>query len=630
MDGPPARGFREQPWWLLAVVAIVAGQTGLALKLFGPTDPLVGLTDARPVVSGRHPLHLYHGTLGAASFRDRYATACYDPNFQAGYPKTPVFDGGCRPAELFLTLDGGRYDPRAYKFGLFATCVLAPLAFLLAARGAGVSAPGACLAGAGGCLVWWSEPVRAILNAGSTDHLIAGLTGLVFVGGLVRYATHPGVPAWVILAASAVTGWYAHPVLWFGLAAVVVLYYVIEAPRHGLAWHLGLIGVGVAGVTPNLWWLTDWARFWWLRHPATDDIAPLPPWEQFVGTSDTYTALLGGSPVGWVVLGLGLCGLAQMLRTGPRVTTGVVAAAALLAVVAARLGKTWSPLQIFATDRAAPFAVAVLVIPAAGVLARWWDRAKLGTLAVVVVSAGPLLLGWGGPTVVPLTTTLGLHLTPLPLGLTQDQERLVAALKDQTTPNARILIEDLVDRQAGWNWTALLPVLTDRAYIGGLDPDACVDHVFCGLRGGRMNGRAFADWTPAERVEVCRRYNIGWVVCRSSAAVAWWSTHPGAREIGRFRDVGEVVLFAIDRKPSFVLSGSATIERTDRRKLVLTDVTPNEAGEVVLSYHYQPGLQVAPSIIRATGDKDLFDPVPMIKLQLPGGISRLTLIWEAP
>jgi len=49
---------------------------------------------------------------------------CYDPAFQAGYPKTPIFDNGSRPAELFLTIAGGGYRPRAYKIGLALTCVL--------------------------------------------------------------------------------------------------------------------------------------------------------------------------------------------------------------------------------------------------------------------------------------------------------------------------------------------------------------------------------------------------------------------------------------------------------------------------------------------------------------------------
>src|SRR5688572_28999291 len=118
MDEMPTDGFRHRPLWLLGVVGLVVAQAGLALSLFGPGHSFAALVDDRPVLSGRHPLHQYHGTLGAAAFRDRGATTCYDPGFQAGYPKTPVFDGGSRPAELFLLAAGGEYRPGAYKTGL--------------------------------------------------------------------------------------------------------------------------------------------------------------------------------------------------------------------------------------------------------------------------------------------------------------------------------------------------------------------------------------------------------------------------------------------------------------------------------------------------------------------------------
>ena len=125
-------GFRSQPVWLIAVLGLAIGQAGLAFQLFGGRE---GRDDARPVVAGRHPLHFYHGLLGAETLRQRIGTSCYDPNFQAGYPKTPVFDGGCRPVEVLLYFAGTDAGPAAYKRGLYWACVLVPLVFVLAGRG---------------------------------------------------------------------------------------------------------------------------------------------------------------------------------------------------------------------------------------------------------------------------------------------------------------------------------------------------------------------------------------------------------------------------------------------------------------------------------------------------------------
>src|SRR5262249_55525340 len=106
-------------------VVLVAWQGWMALALFRHSPQAV--LDDRPLVSGRHPLHLYHGYLGARALRSRGAACSYDPAFQAGYPKTPVFDDGSRPAELVLAVAGGDCSPRAYKLGLFCFVVALPL-----------------------------------------------------------------------------------------------------------------------------------------------------------------------------------------------------------------------------------------------------------------------------------------------------------------------------------------------------------------------------------------------------------------------------------------------------------------------------------------------------------------------
>src|SRR5262245_65256251 len=134
-DLPPTHGCKR--WWRLALPALVAWQAWLTLGLFGP-DPWRRLTSDEPIISGRHPLHLYHGFLGARAWCDRGSLSCYDPAFHAGYPKTPVFDAGSRPAELALALAGARYSPAAYKVGLVAFCAFVPLGLFLAARGAGL------------------------------------------------------------------------------------------------------------------------------------------------------------------------------------------------------------------------------------------------------------------------------------------------------------------------------------------------------------------------------------------------------------------------------------------------------------------------------------------------------------
>ena len=223
---------------------------------------------------------------------------------------------------------------------------------------------------------------------------------------------------------------------------------------------------------------------------------------------------------------------------------------------------------------------------------------------------------------------------PLLVGLGDEREQLVEAIRRQTTADARILWEEPPADVPGWNWSALLPVLTDRAYLGGLDGAAGVEHNHCGLRGDRLNGRPLKDWTAAERHRFAAQYNVGWVVARSPAATAWWLADPAARELARLPEGpagGTVTLIRLDLPPTFFLSGTGTVDRADRTKIVLTNVVPDADGEVTLSVHHQPGLRIAPSNVVLTGStKDLFDPIGWLKLRVPGPTTRVVIAWDEP
>ncbi|MBN9519285.1 hypothetical protein J0H58_12305 [bacterium] len=639
MDESPTDGFRHHPHWLLGVVAVVCAQAGLVLELFGPGHSFAALLDDRPVLSGRHPLHLYHGSLGAEAFRARGSTTVYDPNFQAGYPKTPVFDGGSRPAELVLALAGRGFSPAAYKVGLFACLLLVPLAFVLAARGAGLPAGAAVLAGAGGVVLSGSTQVHRLVEEGEIDFLMAGLGVIVFVCWLARYSKWFGIDSWLVMALVAAAGWYAHPVVWIGLVPVVIVFYVAVAPRKELAWHLGLLGIAAAGVAPNAWWLADWVRYWWLRVPATGEPLPVPTVEAVLGTPADYAALAGSVTWGWPVAVLSVAGLVLMAKAGHRGAAALVALTAGAAVALARVSAVWPQAPADAPDRLAPLAAGLLAVPAAFAVWAVKTRFRLAGPLTAVTVGGVLLLGWADGPTRPLAAVARVDGRPLLVGLGTEQQALVDAVTRHTTLEARVLWDDAAERRPGWNWTALLPVLTNRSYLGGLDPGSGVEHCTCGLRDGALNGRPLGDWTDADLDHFCRWYNVGWVVARSPAAADRWGRHPAATAVARLTEGGRpVVVFALDRPRSFVLSGSAVWEGAAPNRITLTNVVPDRDGYVTLSLHSVDGLRVYPTyILRSHGDdseKDPAavgaDPVNHVRLRVPGPVPRVTLVWENP
>lgn len=632
MTDTPTGGFRERPAWLVAAAVVVVAQAGLALALFGPARQWSAVTDDRPILSGRHPLHLYHGALGAAAFRAHGTATCYDPAFQAGYPKTPVFDGGSRPAELFALAGGRGYRPAAYKLGVFAFLLLVPVGFIAAARGADLPAGAAVLTGCFGVLIGWCPAVRVMLEDGQLDFLAAGLAAAVFVPWLGRYAKNPGAESCLVLAGLALVGWYAHPLVWAGLLPLMFVFYLVFAPQHGPGWHLGLAGVTSAGVVPNAWWLIDWGRYWWLRQPSASDHIPLPCAEAVLGGPGDYAALSAGLPGGAIVPLIAAGGLVLLWAANRRAAAWLAVVAAVLAIGAARFAAAWPRVPADAAGRVAPLALAFLAPAAAFGVWEVLRRARAANVGAVLAAVALLLVGWADGPREPLAHAVGVHTRPLVIGFNAEQKQLLAVLDAHTTPAARILWDD-ADPRAGGNWPALLPLYTGRAYLGGLDPDAEIDHGHCALRDGRLSGRPLAEWADAELTAYCRWYNVGWVVCRGGRAAARWERYPAAKVVARLTEGGQpVTLFALAREHAFVLSGQAVWESADAKRVVLTDVRPNADGEIHLSLHAFEGLRVYPSYVQLhpLPDPTGRDPIHHIRLRTPAPVPRLTLVWEHP
>jgi hypothetical protein len=602
----------------------------MTLLLFGPDHAWQRFRDDQPIVSGRHPLHLYHGFLGSRSFLERGTLCCYDPAFQAGYPKTPVFDSGSRPAELFLTLAGGAYRPAAYKTGLALCCLLVPVFFAAAARWAGFDGLCVLLITAAGLMVWWGTPCRSALQAGDLDLLLASLAAVAHTALLVRFHGAPGGGGWLGLVAVGCLGWFSQPALFAGLFLLDLIYYLSVGARHRLGWHFALWSGLAGGVVVNAFWLLDWGTYFWIRaplHPAGALLSQrtlrtlweAPLWGTAMDRSITIAL--------FSVAALGIF-LWNQTKDRPAARLWGLGAGGCLALAVA--GVAWETPGRFGTDRLLVPALAFAVFPAVhalragfGLLGRW-----TGTSARAAVVAGGVLA-------VPFLTTPGLghalarHYAgtpPLTIGLGPTRQALVETLVTQTHPGARILWEDRPGRADASRWTTLLPLLTGRAYLGGLDPDASVEHAYASLADQKLAGRPLAEWTDAELEAFGRRYNVGWVVCWSAAAKARFDAWPAARRTVGLQDEETGCLYTLPPR-SFVLQGQARLVHADSHHLALADVRPVD-GKVVLSFHYQAGLQAHPGRVKVEREPDPYDPIAFIRLSMPGPVSRVTLTWE--
>jgi hypothetical protein len=607
------------------------------LQWFGPEQPWQRLLDDQPILSGRHPLHLYHGMLGAAAMWQRGTLSCFDPAFQAGYPKTPVFDSGSRPAELFLGLAGGGYQPAAYKAGLALVSCAVPLVLALAAGGIGLGRGGVCLAAGFGMLVWWGEPCRCLIEAGDFEMLIAILAALLHAGLLLRYHRAPGVLIWLGLLATAGLGWFAHP-LHFAifLLPLLLAYYHTVGIRHSLPWHLALGAAMTAGVALNAFWLFDWIEFWSLR-------VPLPVGERLLlhRTIQGYweSSIWGGQAdrlLALILLGSGITGVLACAVNRDRPAARLLALGIGGPLALALVGIAWEPLGRLDAPR---LLVAALWFASVGSVFAWqWVGAHLAQWtgarwrAALLATAVLLVAGWLGRADLTQLAERGLSVPPLTLGLNAEQTAVVEAIRQHSDAGARILWEERHDAGGAGGWTALLPILTGRSFVGGLDADSHLEHAHAGLSGQQLAGQPLADWTDADLTGYCDRYNVGWIVCRCPATLQrleqWARTDAAAQTATLVLDGEPAYLFTVHRERSYVIRGQARWLQADCSHIVLGDVVPANDGTVVLSLHYQAGMEVLPAQVRVEREPDPLDPVPFVRLRIPGPVARVILKWH--
>ena len=246
----------------------------------------------------------YHGLLGYRSWHARQSTTCYDPAFQAGYLKTPIFDAGSRPAELFYLIGGP--SAGSYKVGLAICCLLAPLAFAVAGRGAGLGAGGACLAAVIGGTLWWSPPCRVAAEAGDLDLLVGGMCAPVTsLAGPVR-AVRRGRSSGSSLAGQR-RGRLVHAPARHGRGRrAVAAVPPVGVSRRAVRVDFGLITANLVGLGVNGFWLWDWAAHLWMYVPYGGEDAPASLWP---AAMQEWEAFLPHDPVDLAACAIGIVGL---------------------------------------------------------------------------------------------------------------------------------------------------------------------------------------------------------------------------------------------------------------------------------------------------------------------------------
>ena len=198
----------------------------------------------------------------------------------------------------------------------------------------------------------------------------------------------------------------------------------------------------------------------------------------------------------------------------------------------------------------------------------------------------------------------------------------VGELAKQVDNTARVLCESTEKDQAA-NFDSYEIALHTKAplLVGVRSESATVPWVFSG---GRLNGRAMADWSDEELSRFVTRWNIGWLVTQSPAASARFERLGMARRLDLTGLPNDVRVYAMDRPHRFVIKGVADWSVNEQGNVTLRNIVP-ENGEIVLSLRYHRTWELTPATATLDVEVDPYDAWPIIRIRLNGPLDELIL-----
>jgi hypothetical protein len=598
---------------------------GVQLSLVAVTFPVGEVLTAQPLFYIDAAYHWYNMTL-SANLAETGNLVGYDPFFAGGHVNgVHYYLSGRLSAQLAALFPAGLDEMLLYKIYVFVCAVLSPLAIFAAAKVVGFRAREASIAAVLGLALWWVSYFHWYYTAGMVAYVASAYLGVLFVTLVVRYLERGG--AWWIppaLGALGAFGFFWHPLFPILVAFPTSAYLVLNLRRLQAANLFGvLVVVPAISLLPNIPWLyaTYLYREDYIGPTVQAVVDPALLWQELLG-------IVRGNAHGSKVYALLVLATAWAVTrpsdAGHRRLSVALLVAAIATEVFAYLGAAIPGVASIQPNRFAPAGYLLLCLPAAHGIGLIWSRsvergARAARMFAAACCAAVLLIGLVLIWEVWREATPGEHgrygASPpqvMPLGDTSAW--VLGWLEARTTPDARVLFETALSRvhdQA--HLAGYYAYRSQREFIGGPYPQM---H-FAGAWDGRAFGKALGEISVERMSEYLELYNIGWILVYSDAAKRYFDAFPGARfdsEYGRLR------AYAVDRSHSyFVSGGTGRVRERDHNHLLITDIV---GSEIVLKYHYVPGLVTEPPV-ELSGERLLDDPTPFIRIADPPAQLRI-------
>lgn len=622
----------------LGSALVLLAHAWLCWRMLGGWD---GLRTPYPIVRDDHTFNYYYAVTTRDYLASSGSSAGYDPFFMSGYAKSIIYPTSSTLAELVLFLSTGAgvgvgaerdHAALAYKLFVIAVAFLCPIVFWLASKVWTHDSVAAQFALLFYLTYFWSDIGVWYIVVGMVPYVLAGSLALLATAAFARYvAPEPvsrlGTLAWWLMV-GAFSSFAVMVHLTVPIAVAPAWVAILLCRWRELTWRRrgGLAAALVLPPLVNAFWLIPGIRLWSTK--GRTDIVFVNEnvierlWGLVTGESPVQTCLAVLAPLGiWAwskrdrasawgaaalvvwCFALGYLGgwfrALDFLQPG-RYTLYLYTFASLGAGIAAASACRWSADRIRAAWTPGLGASFWLGLVALGIAASWRNLAE-------VARANPPVL----------ETRLPRHF-----------EELILFLRANSKPGERLLFEDrnrgiikdgwaLDDPFQSVRPAPLLPLLTGLEVIGGpylythqkTNFTQAGDGWLWGLEGPTA-------WDPVRFEKFARWYDLAWLVAWSPEARAFCHRHPElVNVVATFGPSHAPLLVArLNRAPHPAIVGQATV--TARPGRIEVENARPEGGELVLRYHWVPGLVTDPPTRLDEYPIDL-DPVGLIRIHDP-------------
>ncbi len=552
----------------------------------------------------------------------------YDPFFLAGYPSGTLVNADNKAWEVFFLALSFLGEGLAFKLYLMAFLLLYPLFPYAAARNFGLSWTTAVTAAILALLFFLLSMTIDLVSWGMLSYVFMCSFSVYVFSLFYRLLDQFTWKRYLLLALLASLLLMMHILAPVHLFIPLLALYALSFKKVSLSRHLGIACIIGVVLIINSFWLLPLLQFfndkttrpenYNFALQITNALEPLTVYlRQYQSIPYRKTPSLNNTFIEVMLLLFGIGGMYRWLRERKTALFLPFAGGIVFIFTVAYYG---SHTRLFPQLQPQRFIVPLnllLLIPAsAGLVPALRALFEKRGVAARLFSAVLLFALLVGPVIKPLKEIGGYNLYRLNCEFSPAVDELLSWLREHTTREGRILIEDSEydtgHQYGGAHLPALFPERLKREYLCGPRPLYPIKHSYASFTAGVLFEKNIAEYSLEELKRQFDVYNVTWVVCWLDRSKAFFNRYPGY--LTKEGETAAFTIYRVNRNPSFFIRGSGTVN-ADYNRLELTGVVP-ENGEIVIGYHWMRYLKTEPE---STIEKVMIgdDPVGFIRILNP-------------